>query len=106
MNFNEDSEKMFKDALDQLLLKDEIITDLQNQLNTERQENSNLRKKVNDLESKLTILEDHNELTEDNININFNFKQLNQGQSEGKEYCNKEKERYFNSSEGKIYIIL
>ncbi len=58
MNFNGESEKMFKDALDQLLLKDEIISDLQKQLSGEREENSDLRKKLNELESKLSLYDD------------------------------------------------
>lgn len=103
MDGNENIEKMFKDAYEQLLLKDEIIRGLQNHLNTEREDNSQLRKKLNELENRLS-LDDPIEFNQTNTNENFNFKKtliLNHDAND-----NLLKDKYFNSSGGKNINII
>jgi chromosome segregation ATPase len=50
-------DQTYKEALEQLMLKDEIINELNLQLDIERTENSGLRKKCNDLEARLMSIE-------------------------------------------------
>src|SRR4051812_30906362 len=50
-------DQTYKEALEQLMLKDEIINELTAQLEAERTANSELRKKCNDLEARLMSIE-------------------------------------------------
>jgi chromosome segregation ATPase len=50
-------DQLSKEALEQLILKDEIINELKSQLEIEQNENNNLKKKCNDLETRLMSIE-------------------------------------------------
>jgi chromosome segregation ATPase len=66
-----ESDQMYKDAFELLMLKDELIRDLQSQLESERIENINLRKNCKELEQKMILIDENLDFNESSGGLNI-----------------------------------
>ncbi len=67
-------EELSKEAMIALSIKDDIINDLKIQLDLESQENTNLRLKVKELESKLVMIDENLDLDDEKLRSSLNSK--------------------------------
>ena len=67
-------EELSKEAMLSLSVKDDIINDMKIQLDNEIQENSNLRSKLKDLETKIMLIDENLDLDDDKFKNSVNSK--------------------------------